>query len=66
MTLVEMMVVSGIMMVIALAFATMMKNQTDQQNAIRERSERTNMETATRGSASNTTAVQRSLMVVDP
>ena len=66
MTLIEMMIVCSIMAVLALGFATMMKNQSDAQTAIKERGERTNLESATRGAASNTSAVQRSMVVVDP
>jgi type II secretory pathway pseudopilin PulG len=66
MTLIEMMVVSSVMMILALAMATFLKNQGDAQNSIRERAERTNIEAATRGSASNITAVQRSMLVKEP
>ena len=65
-SLVEVMVVSSIMMVLALAIATMMRNQGNAQVAIRERAERTNIESATRGSAANIKAVQQSMLVTDP
>jgi Tfp pilus assembly protein PilV len=65
-SLLEVMIVAGLMMVMSLGFATLMKHQNEAQVSVRDRAELTNLQTATRGTASNAAAVQRSLQVIDP
>ncbi len=65
MTLVEVSIVAGIMMVLALGFATMMSNVGNQQRAIEVKGNINQLSMGVRGTASTPTSLQNSLSVVD-
>jgi competence protein ComGC len=64
-TLVEVMIVSGVMIVLALGFATMMSNVGRQQKTIEVKGNLIQLSNGVRGLASTPTAIQLSLEVTD-
>ncbi|MBS1962151.1 MAG: hypothetical protein JST04_08045 [Bdellovibrionales bacterium] len=65
MTLTEVMIVSGVMMVLALGMATMLTNVGRQQKAIEVKGNITQLSQGVRGLASTPASIQNSLLTTD-
>lgn len=66
MTLVEVMIVSGIMMVLALGMATMLTNQNRSVQSIQTKSNFTTIGNSVRANAASDRAIMNSLLLQDP